>query len=68
MFKKILAPIQSFILIQGKCVGCGRNLAQGKKISFQNNCEKVICACKRIFIFEKRKGKFRRATIEEGYA
>lgn len=68
MLKKILAPIQAFILAQGKCVGCGRNLSQGIKQNFINNSQRVICACRRIFIFEKRKGKWRRATIEEGYA
>ena len=65
MIKKILAPVQAWILLQGKCVGCGRNLALGQKIERQDNTQKVICNCGRIFIFDKRKGKYRRATFSE---
>jgi hypothetical protein len=65
MIKKILAPIQSWILLQGKCVGCGKSLHTSRKMERGDNTQKVICSCGRIFIFEKRKGKFRRATVLE---
>ena len=66
MIKKLLAPIQSWILLQGKCVGCGKNLLLGRKFKRSDNKDKVICSCTRIFIFDKRTGKYKRASIEEG--
>lgn len=65
MLKKIIAPVQAWILLQGKCVGCGKNLSLGKKAQGKNNTDKVICSCSRIFIFDKRTGKYKRATKEE---
>ena len=65
MIKKILAPVQAWILLQGKCVGCGRSLALSRKIERGNNTQKVICSCGRIFIFYKRTGKYHRATFVE---
>jgi len=65
MIKKILAPVQAWILLQGKCVGCGRNLSLARKLERQDNTQKVICSCGRIFIFDKRKGKYHRATFTE---
>ncbi|MBI2326793.1 hypothetical protein HYU92_00590 [Candidatus Curtissbacteria bacterium] len=65
MIRRIIAPVQAWILLQGKCVGCGRNLALGKRIEGQGNTQKVICTCGRIFIFDKRRGKYRRATFSE---
>lgn len=61
MIKKILAPVQAWILLQGKCVGCGKDLALGRKIERKDNSQQVICNCGRIFIFDKRTGKYRRA-------
>jgi hypothetical protein len=65
MIKKILAPVQAWILLQGKCVGCGQNLALAKKYERPDNSLKVVCKCARIYIFEKRKGKYRRANFNE---
>lgn len=65
MIKKILAPVQAWILLQGKCVGCGRNLSLGRKFERRDNTQKIICTCGRIFIFDKRKGKYHRATFME---
>lgn len=66
MIKKIIAPVQAWILLQGKCVGCGKNLMLGRKFKRSDNKDKVICSCTRIFIFDKRTGKYKRASIEEG--
>lgn len=65
MIKSVLAPVQAWILLQGKCVGCGKNLALGKKINLKNNTSKVVCSCGRIFIFSKKTGKYRRAHLNE---
>lgn len=65
MFKKIIAPVQAWLLAQGKCVGCGASLQKGRREGRGNGTEKVICKCGRIFIFDKKIGKYRRALFEE---
>lgn len=65
MIKRILAPVQAWILLQGKCVGCGQSLGLARKFENPNNTQKVVCKCGRIFIFDKRKGKYRRASFAE---
>lgn len=65
MIKRIIAPVQAWILLQGKCVGCGRNLSLGRRIERGDNSQKVICRCGRIFIFDKRNGRYHRATFAE---
>lgn len=58
MFKNLIAPVQAWLLSQGKCVGCGMPLAKGKQEG-----DRVICKCRRIYIREN--GKYRRARLEE---
>ncbi|MFC1790152.1 hypothetical protein ACFLZP_01555 [Patescibacteria group bacterium] len=65
MFKKIIAPVQAWLLSQGKCVGCGRLLNKGKKEKRQDGTGKVTCKCGRIFIHSVKAGKYRRALFEE---
>lgn len=65
MIKRVIAPVQAWILLQGKCVGCGRSLEVGRKFERGDNTQKVVCRCGRIFIFEKRTGRFHRATHKE---
>lgn len=65
MIKRILAPVQAWILLQGKCVGCGQNLSLGRKVERGDNTQKIICRCGRIFIFDKRRGRYRRANFAE---
>ncbi len=64
MFKNVIAPVQAWLLSQGRCVGCGTPLATGKTAQHEKG-EKVICKkCGRIFIKEPS-GKYRRALFEE---
>jgi len=65
MFKKIIAPVQAWLLSQGKCVGCGMPLANGKREKKDKDREKVTCKCGRIYIFDKKTQKYRRALFEE---
>ncbi len=65
MFKKIIAPVQAWLLSQGKCVGCGAPLAKGKREKKNKDQEKVTCKCGRIYIFDKNTQKYRRALFEE---
>jgi len=65
MFKNVIAPVQAWLLSQGRCVGCGAELTTGKTQK-HNKGEKIICPkCGRIFIKESETGKYRRALFEE---
>jgi len=65
MFKNVIAPIQAWLLSQGKCVGCGSSLALGK-VKKHPKGEQITChKCGRIFIRDVKTGKYRRALIEE---
>lgn len=65
MFKNVIAPIQAWLLSQGRCVGCSKPLSDGKKES-RNGTEKVTCnSCGRIYIHDPKTNKYRRALLEE---
>ncbi|EKD62600.1 MAG: hypothetical protein ACD_52C00115G0003 [uncultured bacterium] len=65
MFKNVIAPIQAWLLSQGKCVGCSTLLAKGKKEKHPNG-EKVTCVkCGRIYIYDSKTKKYRRALLDE---
>lgn len=65
MFKNVIAPIQAWLLSQGRCVGCGRELSQQKNEQKRDGTQKVICECGRIFIYDSNSKKYRRALLEE---
>ena len=65
MFKKIIAPVQAWLLAQGKCVGCGEPLTSAKKEKKGADQEKISCKCGRIYIFDTKTKKYRRALFEE---
>jgi len=65
MFKSIIAPMQAWLLSQGRCVGCGTPLVEGKKKGTKYG-EQVTCIkCGRIFIHDLKIDKYRRALLEE---
>jgi predicted nucleic acid-binding Zn-ribbon protein len=65
MFKSVISPIQAWLMSQGRCVGCGRELADGVKSKGLVNSEKVTCECGRIFIHDPKTNKYRRALLNE---
>lgn len=65
MFKNVIAPVQAWLLSRGQCVGCGMPLKQAKQKKFKPGIDKVTCKCGRIFIFDTKVKKFRRALFEE---
>jgi len=65
MFKNIIAPVQAWLLSRGKCVGCGAELTKGRISNVNEGNKKVICKCGRIFIYDAKSGKYRRALFEE---
>jgi len=65
MLKNIIAPVQAWLLSKGQCVGCGMPLKKGKREIKNDSKEKVTCHCGRIFIWDKKTDKYRRALFEE---
>ena len=61
MFKNIIAPMQAWLLSQGKCVGCGKKLTKPN----QKTVARITCACGRIYMYDPQADKYRRATIDE---
>jgi len=61
MFKNVIAPMQAWLLSQGKCVGCGKELPkkEGKGLV------QTMCSCGRIYMYDVEGKKFRRATFDE---
>lgn len=64
MFKNIIAPVQAWLLSQGRCVGCGMPLKTAAREQ-TDNLEKVTCKCKRIYMYDKATKVYRRAKLEE---
>jgi predicted nucleic acid-binding Zn-ribbon protein len=65
MFKNVIAPIQAWLLSQGRCVGCGKPLSGGKREKHVGGNQKVTCSCGRIYIYNPKTKTYRRALIEE---
>jgi len=65
MLKNVIAPIQAWLLFQGRCVGDGKPLTAGKREKRRDATEKVTCSCGRIFIYDPKTKKYRRALLEE---
>ena len=65
MFKNIIAPVQAWLLSKGQCVGCSMPLSKGNRVKIDDEKEKVICKCGRIFIYNTKTKKYRRALFQE---
>lgn len=57
----MIAPVQAWLLSQGKCVGCGKKLPVGKGPGLV----RVTCECGRIYMFDSSSGIYRRAKLDE---
>lgn len=62
MIKNAVAPIQAWLLSQGRCVGCGMPLAKASSSKKGSNTH-VACKCGRIYV--KTGGTYRRALLSE---
>lgn len=65
MFKNIISPVQAWLLSKGQCVGCGKLLSKGKGEKREDDTQKITCKCGRIFIYDSKSKKYRRALFEE---
>jgi predicted nucleic acid-binding Zn-ribbon protein len=67
MFKNIIAPVQAWLISQGRCAGCGTPINGGKKKKLTNDEEEVTCKkCGRVYIFNKQNKRYYRATLKTG--
>lgn len=64
MIKNLIAPMQAWLLSQGRCVGCGTPLNKGVQKEVRGQIT-VTCQCGRIFIYDKSQNKYRRALFDE---
>ncbi len=65
MLKNVIAPIQAWLLSMGQCVGCGMKLDKAKRDKRDASSEKATCRCGRIFIYDTKSKKYRRALFSE---
>jgi len=66
MFKNVISPIQAWLMSQGKCVGCGLPLSDGKIKKGKKDTDQITCKkCGRIYIYNLKTKKYRRALLEE---
>ena len=64
MFKNVIAPIQAWLMSQGKCVGCGLSLSSGSKKKHKYG-QMVTCKCGRVYIYNEKNKAYRRALLNE---
>ncbi len=65
MFKNVIAPIQAWLISQGRCVADGQPLAKAKREKRKDGTFKVTHSCGRIYIYNPKTKTYRRALIEE---
>lgn len=65
MLKNVIAPIQAWLLSQGRCVADGQPLANSKKEKRSDGSFKVTHSCGRIYIYDPSTKSYRRALLEE---
>jgi len=65
MLKNVIAPIQAWLLSQGRCVADGQPLDKGEKEKRKDGTFKVTHSCGRIYIYDPKTKKYRRALLEE---
>lgn len=61
MLKNIISPVQAWLLSQGRCVGCGRELQKPKGKDYT----RIDCQCGRIYMYDALGKRYRRATVDE---
>lgn len=65
MLKNVIAPIQAWLLSQGRCVADGKPLSDSVKEKRSDGTFRVTHACGRIFIYNAKTNQYRRALLSE---
>lgn len=64
MLKNIIAPVQAWLLSQGRCVGCGTVLSTGSKLKLNKETDQVTCKkCGRVFLYIPQRKNYQRAPV-----
>lgn len=64
-FKKMVAPLQLWLLSQGRCVGCGKDLKSGVSNKKDTVNALVTCSCERVYVLNTTDQTYRRALLNE---
>ncbi len=64
MLKNIIAPLQSWLLNQKRCVGCGMPLSKAQNTK-KSGLETKTCKCKRVYVYDDKTKGYRRALLNE---
>jgi len=65
MLKNVIAPIQAWLITQGRCVADGQPLEESKREKRGDDNYRVTHSCGRIYIYDSKTKKYRRALLEE---
>jgi len=65
MLRNVIAPIQAWLISQGRCVADGQPLDKGKSEKKPDGTIKITHSCGRIYILNPNTKKYRRALLEE---
>ncbi|MCD4811813.1 hypothetical protein K8R14_04420 [bacterium] len=66
MLKIIAKPFQEVLLQRKLCVGCTYPLDKANRVGIlTENSDLVECKCKRRYVFDRKLGQYRRASLQE---
>jgi len=65
MLKNVIAPIQAWLMSQGRCVADGQPLSTGTKKKWKNDTFMITHSCGRVFIYNPKTKVYRRALLSE---
>lgn len=70
MFKNIIAPVQAWLLFQGRCDGCGMYLREEKMRRQKNGIKRIkriFCRCGRAFVYNQKTKKYHRIPLRRKF-
>lgn len=65
MFKNVIAPIQAWLLLQGRCVADGQPLSKSERKKRKDGTFLVTHDCGRMYVYDPKSKKYRRALLNE---
>ena len=65
MLKNVIAPIQAWLMSQGRCVADGKPLSKAKRKKRKDGTFMVTHSCGRVFIYNPKTKTYRRALMSE---
>lgn len=64
LWQQIVAPLQQWLLEQGRCVGCGTSLSRGKKETTRGG-EIIACSCGESYLYLPKANLYKRLTANK---